>query len=210
MKNFNKLKKLSKILHNLGLNSQSKDILKMSSDTIHFLSRHQLDELAAIAQKVYDEWEQDEDGFSESHGEIGYGGICHIIADKIVDYLNSAGFGSKYNFCSVSDMYVQHVYVMAWIEFDNDIFHEDIDEEGNSFNKDLKENDEYLEYEDEYEDRNSVYDVYNIDIPYWTYEEGSMFTWRKISGIKFTGDDVTVEKIENKVGKDVLKNYLDE
>ena len=32
-------------------------------------------DLARIAQETYDEWEQDEEGWSDSFGEIGVGGI---------------------------------------------------------------------------------------------------------------------------------------
>lgn len=42
-------------------------------------------EFASKAQEVYDAWEQDEHGYDE---ELGAGGICHIIADKIVEVLN--------------------------------------------------------------------------------------------------------------------------
>lgn len=36
--------------------------------------------LAQIAQEVYDQWEQGEDGLDE---ELGRGGICQLIADRI-------------------------------------------------------------------------------------------------------------------------------
>jgi hypothetical protein len=42
---------------------------------------------AALAQEVYDAWDQI-DGFDE---ELGEGGICHLIADKIADRLVSMG-----------------------------------------------------------------------------------------------------------------------
>ena len=38
-------------------------------------------QLAAAAQKVYDAWEQDEEGMDD---EYGGGGICHDIADAMV------------------------------------------------------------------------------------------------------------------------------
>jgi hypothetical protein len=182
----NKLIKLSRVLSHLGLHNQANSILKLSGRNSHFLSQQNLDDLAKIAQEVYDEWEQNEEGWSDSHGEIGYGGICHIIADRLVEYLDRAGFGSKHNFCSMSDMYVQHVYVMAWVELEKEESEEDSEEGGDAF-----------------------YDIYNIDIPYWTYESGGGFTWKKIDGVKFTGDDVVVEKIASNINEEELSNYLD-
>jgi len=46
-------------------------------------------DLAALAQKEYDEWDQDDDGYSE---ELGTGGICDRIADAIGGYLSNRGF----------------------------------------------------------------------------------------------------------------------
>lgn len=43
-------------------------------------------QLAGVAQGVYDEWEQDEDGFSEEHG---YGGICDVIAESMGGWISS-------------------------------------------------------------------------------------------------------------------------
>lgn len=166
--------KLSKALSNLGLSHYSDSILKLSNHSNHFLSQQHLDDLAKIAQEVYDEWEQNEEGWSDSHGEIGYGGICHIIADRLVSYLHSAGLGSSYNFCSATDTYVQHVYVMAWVKDDED----------------------------------GTYNIYEIDIPYSIYETGSMFNWRKTEGVRFTGSDVVVQKIQSGVKKEDLKTYI--
>lgn len=59
----------------------------------HLPSIHALDALrpaiAAAAQKQYDEWQQDEDGYDE---EVGHGGICHLIADDMASILGEAGF----------------------------------------------------------------------------------------------------------------------
>lgn len=46
-------------------------------------------QLAAAAQSEYDVWNQDEDGFDE---ELGTGGICHLIAERIVEVLSAEGF----------------------------------------------------------------------------------------------------------------------
>jgi hypothetical protein len=37
------------------------------------------------AQDQYDSWDQDETGYDQ---ELGYGGICHLIADDIVDIID--------------------------------------------------------------------------------------------------------------------------
>ena len=43
-------------------------------------------QLAGVAQGVYDEWDQDDDGFSEEHG---YGGICDVIAESMGGWISS-------------------------------------------------------------------------------------------------------------------------
>lgn len=46
--------------------------------------------IAQAAQKLYDTWDQDEDGVCSVRDHAG--GICHEIADEVVDILNDAGF----------------------------------------------------------------------------------------------------------------------
>jgi hypothetical protein len=45
--------------------------------------------LAAAGQQEYDVWTQDEEGYDE---ELGSGGICHLIADRMVGILSDEGF----------------------------------------------------------------------------------------------------------------------
>jgi hypothetical protein len=59
--------------------------------------------MVEAAQKVYDNWLQDEDD------DLNGGGICHLIADKIAGILGNAGFPASTQ--TASD--VQHVYVVA-------------------------------------------------------------------------------------------------
>lgn len=47
-----------------------------------------LPHLAAAAQAEYDAWQQDDDGMAE---ELGAGGICHLIADRMVEILSEKG-----------------------------------------------------------------------------------------------------------------------
>lgn len=42
-------------------------------------------QIAQCGQKQYDLWEQDSTGYDH---EVGYGGICHLIADEIVSLLD--------------------------------------------------------------------------------------------------------------------------
>jgi hypothetical protein len=64
-------------------------------------------DLAAAAQKRYDKWQQNEQGRSE---ELGYGGICHLIADDLIDVLQTHNI---YNCQTVCSNYQQHVYVVG-------------------------------------------------------------------------------------------------
>lgn len=47
-------------------------------------------QIAGVAQGVYDDWEQDSEGFCEEHG---YGGICDAIADAIGGWISSTMSG---------------------------------------------------------------------------------------------------------------------
>lgn len=159
-----------------------KKYLKESNNN-NILSIEHLDNIAKIAQQVYDNWKQDEEGYSEDY-DVGYGGICHIIADKIVDYLYSqADLQSKHNFCSVSSNFEQHVYVIAWKEIEP--------------------------YEEDEFEEEKLYDLYSIDIPYYVYETGGGFNWKKIEGVQFSGSDVVISLIERYVKESDLEQYLE-
>lgn len=66
--------------------------------------------LAAAAQKVYDEWEQDEDGVDEV---LGTGGICQDIAGGMADVMISHGIDCSTVSQSVGE---QHVYCICKIQ----------------------------------------------------------------------------------------------
>ena len=190
----NKLISLAKALSKLQLLGDSKSIIRLASGEDGFLSDKMLADLARIAQETYDEWEQNEEGWSDSFGEIGVGGICHIIADEIIGYLNGAGYGSNFSACSVSDTYVQHGYVVAWVGYND----EDGDEE-----------EDPIEESDDEEDDSMLYKIYSIDIPYWTYERGGGFTWKKIPDVKFGEGDVEIRLIESRASKGRLDEITD-
>ena len=66
--------------------------------------------LAHSAQEVYDEWEQDENGYCDILGE---GGICQDIADAMADVLSNNGIECSTVSQSSGE---QHVYVVARTE----------------------------------------------------------------------------------------------
>lgn len=65
--------------------------------------------LAKAAQGVYDDW----DASNELDGDwqVGFGGICHLIADELLGVLSEAGIKAT----SVSSNYEVHVYVVAQV-----------------------------------------------------------------------------------------------
>ena len=63
-------------------------------------------EICVVAQEVYDEWDEDED-------EYFGGGICHLIADAIVDYLQGHDIDATEVSSQVGDV---HVFTIAYDE----------------------------------------------------------------------------------------------
>jgi len=63
--------------------------------------------LASAAQKVYDSWDQGPEGHDE---EYGGGGICHDIADAMVEVLDGAGVEAASVSQSIGEV---HVFVVA-------------------------------------------------------------------------------------------------
>lgn len=85
-----------------------------SEDTISNLRA----ELVAAAQKVYNEWDQDENGYDEM---LGNGGICQDIADAMANVLSDHDIEC----CTVSqESGEQHVYVVA--KLDDGVYNVDI------------------------------------------------------------------------------------
>ena len=66
-------------------------------------------ELAQAAQIVYNHWQQNEEGYCDSHGN---GGICGDIADALAEVL----FKHNIECTSVSSDHEVHVYVVAKLE----------------------------------------------------------------------------------------------
>lgn len=91
---------ISRIRNIMVLNEQT------DTDTLFSLKS----KLAHSAQKVYDEWEQDENGYCDILGE---GGICQDIADAMADVLSNNGIECSTVSQSSGE---QHVYVVARTE----------------------------------------------------------------------------------------------
>jgi hypothetical protein len=106
--------------------------------------------LAAAAQKVYDEWQQNEEGYDE---ELGGGGICHIIADEMSDVL----FDNKIYNLQTQCTDQPHVYLIGKFK------------EG----------------------------IFTIDIPYYVYESGGGWTWKKKPDVKFDESHVEIYQLDS-------------
>ena len=91
---------ISRIRNIMVLNEQT------DTDTLFSLKS----KLAHSAQKVYDEWEQDENGYCDILGE---GGICQDIADAMAGVLSNNGIECSTVSQSSGE---QHVYVVARTE----------------------------------------------------------------------------------------------
>lgn len=128
--------------------------------SVAVMNDEMLQKIAAIAQKEYDAWAQNEEGYDE---ELGSGGICHLIAEELAGILSMAGIEAT----TVSSCHEQHVYVVAKFR------------EG----------------------------VYQIDVPYHTYERGGGFTWKKLPGIVFDTSHVSIHRIDGNPRN--FKNYID-
>ena len=73
--------------------------------------------LAKAAQRVYDAWQIDEEGYD---WQVGAGGICHLIADAMLDVL------SKYDVWAVSQSCSHEVHVNVIAQFREGIYVVDI------------------------------------------------------------------------------------
>lgn len=69
--------------------------------------RKLMPKIVLVAQKVYDEWQQDESGYDE---EYGGGGICHEIAEKVAEVLLQNNIEANTVSQTIGDV---HVYVVA-------------------------------------------------------------------------------------------------
>jgi hypothetical protein len=70
-------------------------------------------QFAMAARGVYDEWEQDDDGWDEEYGE---GGICHDIADAIVGVVYDNLSGVEAYSQDSGGIGEQHVWAVAYTD----------------------------------------------------------------------------------------------
>ena len=73
-----------------------------------------LDDIVASAQNVYDEWDEDVDVYAG-------GGICHLIADAICDYLYEQNFE-----CSTVSQSIGEVHVYTVVKIPEGVYCIDI------------------------------------------------------------------------------------
>lgn len=78
-------------------------------------------ELAAAAQRIYDLWDASDETYGDEGLGVGFGGICHLIADDLAEIIyNKTGFAAVPQ-CSA---YEQHVYVV--VQADDGVYLVDI------------------------------------------------------------------------------------
>src|SRR5208282_364562 len=117
-------------------------------------------QLAIAAQKVYDQWDASDETYGDP--EVGFGGICHVIVDAMADVVSRNIPNASVSSFS-HDMGEVHVSLSVWIE--------------------PAENPE----EDDMDERVELFDV---DIPPYTYETGGGYNWKKIPDVTFDASDI--------------------
>lgn len=80
------------------------------SDLPQFLDSLKPDFLAA-AQKVYDDWDQDDEGYDEMYGS---GGICHEIESEMQWVFNRKNTNDNWKVGGFRDDYACHNYMLAY------------------------------------------------------------------------------------------------
>jgi len=83
------------------------EIEKEKLNSIKEITNDVLDQMVIAAQKEYDNWVQDEHGYDS---ELGRGGICHLIADELINVLYNHHIQNCQTVCSTHE---QHVYVVG-------------------------------------------------------------------------------------------------
>lgn len=84
------------LLKELAINEDDEEISKSDLEMRRSI-------FAQLAQKVYDDWDEDEDEFAG-------GGICHLIADEFCDYLSGKGIECASVNTQIGD---NHVYTVV-------------------------------------------------------------------------------------------------
>lgn len=94
-----------------------KELICERLKSISLIDENVKTKLAAVAQAIYNDWKQDEEGYDE---ELGGGGICHIIAEDMQNVLSDMGLWDVQTVCSDEP----HVYLVG--KFKEGVFMIDI------------------------------------------------------------------------------------
>jgi hypothetical protein len=122
--------------------------------------------LAQAAQQVYDKW----DASDEVDGDfnVGFGGICHLIADAMAEVIEENIPGAATTTLSHDSMV--HVSVVAWDEATEE------------------------PQEDDDPDEPRWIDLYHVDIYPYFYETGGGYNWQKIPDVQFDASFVSISR----------------
>jgi hypothetical protein len=122
--------------------------------------------LAQAAQQVYDKW----DASDEVDGDfnVGFGGICHLIADAMAEVIEESIPGAATTTLSHDSMV--HVSVVAWDEATEET------------------------QEDDDPDEPRWIDIYHVDINPYLYETGGGYNWQKIPDVQFDASFVSISR----------------
>lgn len=98
------MKTFTMLAENITVYDDDEEVDLENLPSIDQVKQH-FSELITVAQKVYDEWDEDVE-------EYAGGGICHLIADEICNVLQHNG----YNCVTVSSSHEQHVYCVIQVK----------------------------------------------------------------------------------------------
>jgi len=128
------------------------------------------------AQKIYDEWEQNEEGVDEI---LGTGGICQDIAEEMCNVFNRENHNVKFSCYSSGENYDFHV--VMYVYFDPEFLEGNEDDEDNKI-------------------------LFEVDIPYENYETGGGFTWKKKPNVQFNDNMISVYDLSEYYNNYIQKN----
>jgi hypothetical protein len=102
------------------IEQEVKNIIKESDNKLYNTLLSLRKDFIISAQKVYDEWDQDEEGYDE---EYGSGGICDDIADSMCDVINEK---TNYGCFHLYNEYDCHTSIYVYDESNKLLYNVDI------------------------------------------------------------------------------------
>jgi hypothetical protein len=120
-------------------------------------------QFAAIAQKEYDAWDQSDEIYGD--GEVGFGGICHLIAEAWGSMLAEIGINSQ----TFSHSDQVHVSLTVWGDTES------------------REDDE-----ETYPPTKKQIEIFDVDLNPYIYETGGGYTWKKIPDVTIDPSDISI------------------